>query len=85
MDVHVPAAVRLRGVDVVTAQEDGRELAADPYLLDRATELGRVVVTMDEDFLAAATRRQRAGIRFGGVIYAHQHEVTLGRLSTTWS
>ena len=82
-DVHVPAAVtaalRVRGVDVVTAQEDGRGLAGDAEVLDRATGLGRVLVTMDEDFLAEATRRQRLGIRFGGVIYTHQLEVTLGR------
>jgi hypothetical protein len=63
----------------VTAQEDGRGLAGDPELLDRATELGRVLVTMDEDFLAEATRRQRAGVPFGGVVYAHQLEVTVGK------
>ena len=56
-----------------------KRFGLDPELLDRATALGRVLVTMDEDFLAEATRRQRVGVRFAGVIYAHQLEVTLGR------
>ena len=49
MDVHVRRAVtaglRLRGVDVLTAQEDGNRELLDPELLDRATELGRVLFT----------------------------------------
>jgi len=47
MDVHVPIAVTralvLRGVDVVTAQMDGAARLADPELLDRAAQLGRVL------------------------------------------
>lgn len=43
MDVHVPRAItnglRRRGVQVVTAQEDGTAEFDDPPLLDRATEL----------------------------------------------
>ena len=42
MDVHVrravTAGVRLRGVDVLTAQEDGTGELPDPELLDRATQ-----------------------------------------------
>ena len=83
MDVHVPAAITrgllLRGVDVLTAQIDGTTELADPDLLDRATELGRVLFSQDEDLLAEATRRQRSGEHFGGVIYAHQLGITIGR------
>jgi hypothetical protein len=47
MDVHVPRAVttalRLRSIDVLTAQEDGSAELADDGLLKRATELGRVL------------------------------------------
>ena len=43
MDVHVHRAIttglRLRDVDVLTAQEDGHLTAGDERLLDRATEL----------------------------------------------
>ena len=60
-DVHVRAAVteglRLRGVDVLTAQEDGAATMDDPDLLDRAGELGRVIFTQDQDFLREAHRR----------------------------
>jgi hypothetical protein len=45
MDEHVHRAItaglRLRDVDVLTAQEDGRRRIADDVLLDRATELQR--------------------------------------------
>lgn len=82
MDEHVPRAVtlglRLRGVDVLTAQEDGRSGASDPKLLTRATELGRTLFTQDEDLLAEAKRRQLAGDRFAGVVYAHQPAITVG-------
>lgn len=81
MDVHVPLAItralRLRGIDVLTAQEDGIETADDPDILDRATALGRTVFTQDDDFLAEATRRQRTGEFFAGIFYGHQHRVTI--------
>jgi len=83
MDVHVPAAVTrgllLRNVDVLTAQLDGTTELEDSALLDRATELGRVLFSQDEDLLAEATKRQRSGKHFGGVIYAHQLGITIGR------
>ena len=83
MDVHVPASITrgllLRGVDVLTAQLDGTTHLADPELLDRTTKLGRVLFSQDEDLLAEATKRQRSGNFFGGVIYAHQLGITIGR------
>jgi predicted nuclease of predicted toxin-antitoxin system len=55
MDVHVrravTAALRLRSIDVLTAQEDGAAELDDDRLLQRATELGRVLVSQDEDLL----------------------------------
>ena len=83
MDHHVPRAVtmglRLRQVDVITAYEDKTHEIADPDLLDRATALGRVLFTQDDDLLAEATRRQRSGRVFGGVIYAHQENASIGQ------
>lgn len=82
MDEHVRASVteglRRRDVDVLTVQEDGRGRREDPEILDRAGELSRVLFTQDDDLLIEATRRQRAGERFGGVIYAHQLNITDG-------
>jgi hypothetical protein len=83
MDHHVPRAVtvglRLRGVDVLTAFEDGMSTASDADLLDRATELERVLFSQDDDLLVEATERQRAEVTFCGVIYAHQLHVSIGK------
>lgn len=89
MDVHVPRAIteglRLRGVDVLTAQEDGARALTDPELLDRAAELGRVLFTRDADLLGEATQRQRADRSFTGLVYAHQLHVTIGQCVPTSS
>jgi hypothetical protein len=83
MDVHAPLAItealRRRGVDVLTSQEDETDQLADPLLLDRAWELGRVLFTQDEDFLHEAAHRQRTEAAFAGIIYAHQMRVTIGQ------
>ncbi len=58
MDEHfhwaITQALRERGVDCLTVQEDGRRKTDDPLLLDRATKLGRVFLTYDQDFLREA-------------------------------
>jgi predicted nuclease of predicted toxin-antitoxin system len=83
MDVHVPRAIteglRLRGADVVTAQEDGASTLSDHDLLDRATSLGRALFTRDADLLAEATHRQREATPFAGLIYVHQLQATIGQ------
>lgn len=80
-DVHVRRAVvdglRLRGIDVLTAQEDKTATLADALLLDRAAELQRVLFTQDDDFLREAKRRQQSNEPFTGVIYAHQLNITI--------
>ena len=82
-DQHVPAAVtnglRLRGIDVLTAFEDGSSNLEDEDLLARATELGRVLVTQDEDFLGIGKSWMEADRVFFGIIYAHQLRVGIGR------
>ncbi len=76
MDHHVPKAVtdslRLRGVDVITAFEDGTHELDDSQLLERSTQLKRAL------FLAEATQRQRKGENFCGVIYPHQLNISIG-------
>ena len=83
MDVHVPYSVTAglvaRGVDVLTAQWDDTTRLPDPKLLDRAGALGRVLVSQDEDLLIEAARRQRVHEGFGGVIYAHQQSISIGK------
>ena len=83
MDTCVHSAVtnglRARGVDVLTTQEDGHTETPDPLVLDRAGELGRIMYSEDRDFVIEGVRRQRAGIPFAGVIYAHAPSVPIGR------
>lgn len=68
----ITAGLRLRGVDVLTALEDGSEELEDPELLDRAGALGRALYSEDTDLLAEAARRQAGLVEFSGVVYAHQ-------------
>lgn len=82
MDAHVHQAIvdglRLRGIDVLTAQEDGADELEDSALLDRATTLDRVIVTYDDDFVREARRRQAAHESFPGVVYSPQSQVRIG-------
>lgn len=73
----VTTGLRRRGVEVLTAQEDGTERWDDPELLERAQTLGRVLFTQDDDLLHEASRRQRVSQPFAGVIYAHQQNITV--------
>jgi len=88
MDYHVPKAIttalRLRGVDVLTAYEDGADQLDDAHLLQRAHELKRALFTQDDDLLEEAAKHQRAGKVFSGVIYAHQLRVTIGIAFKIW-
>jgi predicted nuclease of predicted toxin-antitoxin system len=76
LDEHVRRAItlglRLRGVDILTVQEDENAGTPDVWLLDRAVELQRVMFSQDQDFLIEANRRQTTGIPFLGVICARQ-------------
>jgi len=69
----------MRDVDVLTAQEDGADAFPDADLLDRATQLDRVIFTFDDDLLAEARKRQRETKLFTGVIYAHPLRISIGR------
>lgn len=82
MDVHIKRAIteglRMRGVDVLTAQEDGARELPDEALMDRATYLGWVLFSHDQDMLAEASRRQRTGTAFSGLIYVHPLRLGIG-------
>ena len=65
MDHCVPGPItvglRQRGVDVLTAEEDGTKQLDDDDLLDRASSVGRILFSQDKDLLAIAHERQQAG------------------------
>ncbi len=64
---------------MVTAEEDGAARFDDDLLLERATFLGRVLFSQDEDLLALAHQWQQAGREFAGLAYAHQLNITIGQ------
>ena len=84
MDVHIPFAIttqlRLRQIDILTAQEDGTRRLEDVELLDRSTELGRVSVSQDIDLIRITGTRNESGVSFSGLIYAHQMSATIGQM-----
>ncbi len=84
LDHNVRAAVavglRQRGVDVITAYEDGSAEWDDESLLDRANELRRVFFTHDDDFWVIADHWLAAKRPFSGVVYAHQYRLTVRQL-----
>jgi len=81
-DHHVPRAVEVgvqqRGIDVLTLEADGTANRDDAFLLQRATDLGRVVFTQDRDFLVPAADWQKTRRDFTGMVYAHQLRITSG-------
>jgi hypothetical protein len=83
-DVHVPGPVilnlRLRGVDILAATEEGTRELEDHELLSLATSLQRVVVTQDIRFRVLAENWQRTGRPFAGLIFAHQRYVSFGQM-----
>ena len=83
LDVHVPAAIatelRRRGVDVLTAQEDGTTELEDDDLLTRTSSLGRLLFTQDIRFKALAEDWQRSARPFAGLVFGHQLHGSIGQ------
>lgn len=66
-------------MDVLTAIEDDRATLPDEQLLERSTELERVLFTQDIRFKVLAENWQRDGRTFHGLLFGHQLGATLGR------
>lgn len=69
LDQHIPSAIanalRLRGIDVSTAQDTGRCGLGDPEQLQFAMGQQRVVVTFDPDYLAL----DLSGVQHAGIAW----------------
>lgn len=82
MDHHIHRSIteglRHRGIDVLTAFEDGKEQDDDDVLFERANALNRILVSQDDDVLKIATRWQRTSREFAGVAYAIQQHIDIG-------
>lgn len=83
MDHHVQAAVtaglRGRGIDCLTTEEDGARLWDDARILQRATDLNRVLFSQDVDLLAIAAAWMNQGRPFCGLVYGRQLQLTIGQ------
>ncbi len=83
MDHHVRSAVtrglRARGVDCLTALEDGTDRGDDRILLGRAANLDRVLFSQDVDLLAITQDCMQAGETFSGLIFGKQVSLTIGQ------
>lgn len=77
VDEHVKEAIvdglRLRGMDVVTAQERGQRQKDDEELLETATAENRLLLTNDTDFLRIHAEWCAAGRDHAGIVYWHQN------------
>jgi Domain of unknown function (DUF5615) len=67
VDARVVAGLRRRGVDVVTAADEGLLGATDQVQLSHAIERGRVLLSRDQDFLRLA--KERLGSDFPGLVF----------------
>lgn len=79
VDYAIISGLRSRQIDVLTAFDDRVTRLSDSALLNRATQLKRVLFTQDKDFLKEASKRQRSGKYFSGVILGRQDKEMIGR------
>ena len=83
MDHHVHTAItdglRRRGINCTTAAEDGRSQSPDDQILQRSTELRRVLFSNDHDLLIIAAEWLAANRAFAGLAFAEQLGITVGQ------
>lgn len=72
----LPAGLRARGVDVLTAQDAGRCGLPDPDQLAFATAEERVVMTFDADYLAL----HNSGAQHAGIAWCTLRKYSVGEL-----
>jgi uncharacterized protein with PIN domain len=73
----VATGLRLRGIDATTAGEVGALSKSDREQLEDATGAGRVLVTMDDDYLSLHAE----GVDHAGIAYVPQNrKVSIGEL-----
>lgn len=70
----IAAQLKQRGIDAICVRDLNLLGDADVNHLERATEMGRVLVTTDVDFLRLAA----TGVPHAGIIFGNQQDHTLG-------
>src|SRR5262245_51155720 len=83
-DVHVKseivAGLRLRGMDVSTAQELNLDEVPDDVLLTESSRLGRVLLTSDKGFLRLDAEWTHFGRHHAGIIFWPQRNRSIGEI-----
>jgi len=74
VEVVVAEQIREHGIEAVTVRDLGFLGDTDENHLARATRLGYVLCTYDQDYL----RLSAAGIEHGGIIFARQRDTGIG-------
>ena len=69
VDARIVAGLRRRGVDVTTAADQALLGAGNEQHLIRASDLGRTIVTADQDFLRMAHERIVASVAVPGLVF----------------
>ena len=70
--------LRRRNIEVVSVRERGYVGKDDEFHLQRAKQLGAVVLTHDADFLALAHQWRSDGHEHHGILYAHSQNISIG-------
>jgi len=65
----IKIGLQLRGVEVLTAQDDQNSSASDEIILSRSVQLNRPLVTTDHDFLVLAKNSVDQGENFVGIFF----------------
>ena len=71
----IAKGLRMRGIDVTTSPDEGLIGASDEEQLAYALSQGRVVFTVDDDFLVLSSM----GLKHCGIIYSHQRQ-SIGKI-----
>jgi len=74
VELAVSSQLAAAGLDVVSAHSLDQLGDSDPNHLARATEMGRVLCTYDQDFLRLAAE----GASHSGIIFAPQQKASIG-------
>jgi hypothetical protein len=78
VSARIVAGLRRRRIDIVTAADERLLSAPDEQHLERATDLGRVIVTFDRDFLVIVNGLLDGGGSFPGLIFV-QPRASIGK------
>jgi hypothetical protein len=80
IDIAILNGLRNRGIDVLSAREDGFDRADDRLLLARSSALKRLLFTNDTDFLRIAAEMQASSEAFSGIAFASQRGTVVSQI-----